>query len=109
MFVRTRGQRCVIDEQKIKDEAHYYDGKWVLTTNTGHSASEVVLKYKQLWMVEVMFRSMKSLLGTRPMFHKCDATIRGHLFCSFLALPVPGIAGSAGLPGLGAGMGRCDP
>ena len=23
---------------------------------------------------------------TRPIFHKCDETIRGHVFCSFLAL-----------------------
>jgi transposase len=29
---------------------------------------------------------MKSLLDTRPIFHKCDETIRGHVFCSFLAL-----------------------
>ncbi|HDH98980.1 MAG TPA: hypothetical protein ENF70_07620, partial [Deltaproteobacteria bacterium] len=43
-------------------------------------------RYKQLWMVEAIFRSMKSLLETRPIFHKCDATIRGHVFCSFLAL-----------------------
>jgi transposase len=49
-------------------------------------SGEVALKYKQLWMVEEMFRSMKSLLDTRPMFHKCDETIRGHVFCSFLAL-----------------------
>jgi len=84
-FVRTQGQRFVLDEQKIKDEARY-DGKWVLTTNTKLSAPEVALKYKQLWMVEAIFRSMKSLLETRPIFHKCDATIRGHVFCSFLAL-----------------------
>jgi hypothetical protein len=84
-FVRTRGERFVLDEQKIKDEARY-DGKWVLTTNTELSAPEVALKYKQLWMVEAIFRSMKSLLETRPIFHKCDATIRGHVFCSFLAL-----------------------
>ncbi len=37
-------------------------------------------------MVEDVFRSMKSLLDTRPIFHKCDETIRGHVFCSFLAL-----------------------
>ena len=84
-FVRTRGKRFVIDEQKIKDEARY-DGKWVLTTNIKLSAQDVALKYKQLWMVEAIFRSMKSLLETRPIFHKCDATIRGHVFCSFLAL-----------------------
>ncbi len=36
--------------------------------------------------VEQLFRSAKSLLATRPIFHKRDATIRGHVFCSFLAL-----------------------
>jgi len=25
-------------------------------------------------------------LQTRPIYHKCDETIRGHVFCSFLAL-----------------------
>jgi hypothetical protein len=29
---------------------------------------------------------MKSVLETRPVYHKCDETIRGHVFCSFLAL-----------------------
>jgi transposase len=46
----------------------------------------VALKYKQLWMVEHVFRSTKSILETRPIWHKCDETIRGHVFCSFLAL-----------------------
>ncbi len=26
------------------------------------------------------------MLATRPIFHKLDGTIRGHVFCSFLAL-----------------------
>jgi len=60
--------------------------KWVLTTNLDLSAREVAPKYKQLWTVEEMFRSMKSLLETRPIFYKCDETIRGHVFCLFLAL-----------------------
>ena len=37
-------------------------------------------------MVESIFRSAKSLLETRPIYHKVDDTIRGHVFCSFLAL-----------------------
>jgi hypothetical protein len=37
-------------------------------------------------MVEHWFRSCKTLLQTRPIYHRCDATIRGHVFCSFLAL-----------------------
>ena len=84
-YLRAGGKQFTVDEDKIKEEARY-DGKWVLTTNTDLPAREVALKYKQLWMVEDVFRSMKSLLDTRPIYHKCDETIRGHVFCSFLAL-----------------------
>jgi hypothetical protein len=28
----------------------------------------------------------KTLLATRPIFHRTDAAIRGHVFCTFLAL-----------------------
>src|SRR5512147_1464813 len=74
-----------IDEAKIAQDARY-DGKWVLRTNTDLDAAEVALQYKQLWMVEQWFRSCKTLLQTRPIYHRCDETIRGHVFCSFLAL-----------------------
>ena len=37
-------------------------------------------------MVEDLFRTTKSILETRPIYPKCDETIRGHVFCSFLAL-----------------------
>lgn len=84
-FLKTRETTFEIDYKKCREEARY-DGKWVLRTNTGLSSKEVALKYKELWMVEAIFRSMKSLLQTRPIYHKCDETIRGHVFCSFLAL-----------------------
>ena len=74
-----------IDEAKVAEDARY-DGKWVLRTNTEWDSADVALQYKQLWMVEQWFRSCKSLLQTRPIYHKCDETIRGHVFCSFLAL-----------------------
>ncbi len=74
-----------IDPEKIEREERF-DGKWVLRTNTDLDTAEVALRYKQLWTVEHMFRSVKSLLSTRPIYHKCDETIRGHVFCSFLAL-----------------------
>jgi len=75
----------VIDEAKVKNEARY-DGKWILRTNTTLPADVVALTYKQLWVVEDIFRTMKSTLETRPIYHKRDETIRGHVFCSFLAL-----------------------
>jgi hypothetical protein len=45
-----------------------------------------MLVYKQLWTVERTFRTTKSLLETRPIYHKLDETIRGHVACTFLAL-----------------------
>jgi transposase len=74
-----------IDVDKIKYESRF-DGKWVLTTNTDLSAKKVALKYKELWQVERVFRDVKSLLETRPVYHQRDENIRGHVFCSFLAL-----------------------
>ena len=74
-----------VDEAKLAEDARY-DGKWVLRTNTELDTAEVALQYKRLWAVEHWFRSCKSLLQTRPIYHKCDETIRGHVFCSFLAL-----------------------
>ena len=86
-FLKTQGTRFAIDEAKITEDARY-DGKWVLRTNTGLAMDVAALAYKHLWMVEAIFRSMKSLLETRPIYHQKDATIRGHVFCSFLALLV---------------------
>ena len=74
-----------INQQKIEEEARF-DGKWVIRTNTTLSPEKVALKYKELWQVEYIFRDMTSLLDTRPVFHQHDETIRGHVFCSFLAL-----------------------
>lgn len=74
-----------IDNSKVMEEERY-DGKWVLTTNLNMPADRIALKYKELWMVEHIFRDVKSILETRPVYHKVDETIRGHVFCSFLAL-----------------------
>jgi hypothetical protein len=78
-------RRFQIDEDKIKAQEKY-DGLWVLQTDLDLPAKEVALRYKELWMVEQIFRTMKSILENRPIYHKADATIRGHVFCSFLAL-----------------------
>jgi len=84
-YLKAERDSFAIDPKKVKEEERY-DGKWVLLTNTDLPPAEVALQYKQLWTVETLFRSVKSLLQTRPIYHKCDETIRGHVFCSFLAL-----------------------
>ena len=85
-YLKSGKTHFEIDQQKIKSEARY-DGKWVLRSDLDElSAEDVALRYKQLWMVEDCIRSIKSILETRPIFHHHDETIRGHVFCSFLAL-----------------------
>jgi transposase len=84
-FVKVTKESVALDEDKINADVKF-DGIWVLTTNTKLKAREVALKYKELWMVEHTFRDMKSVIDTRPIYHKRDETIRGHVFCSFLAL-----------------------
>ncbi len=84
-YVKVEKDSVWIDFEKVKNEARF-DGKWVLRTNTDLAADKVALKYKELWQVERVFRDVKSILDTRPIYHKCDDTIRGHVFCSFMAL-----------------------
>ena len=78
-------EHFAIDLDKVKEEKKF-DGVFVLRTNTDLNPLEAMLCYKQLWTVEQTFRTAKHLLSTRPIFHKLDETIRGHVFCSFLAL-----------------------
>ena len=80
-----KGGHFEVDEPAIAQDARF-DGIWVLRTNTDLENEAVALAYKNLWMVEDLFRTTKSILDNRPIYHKCDETIRGHVFCSFLAL-----------------------
>jgi hypothetical protein len=84
-YLKVEKNSARIDRDKVETEARF-DGKWVLTTDTMLSAEAVALKYKELWQVERVFRDMKSILETRPVYHQNDAAIAGHVFCSFLAL-----------------------
>ena len=85
-YLKTISEKhFAIDPDKIEEEKKL-DGIFVLRTNTDLNPLEAMLCYKQLWTVEQTFRTAKHLLATRPIFHKLDETIRGHVFCSFLAL-----------------------
>ncbi len=85
MYLKAEKDSVSIDRDKIEQESRF-DGKWVLKTNTRLPSEQVALKYKELWQVEQVFRDMKSVLETRPIYHQTDEAIRGQVFCSFLAL-----------------------
>jgi hypothetical protein len=74
-----------IDPARVAEDARF-DGIYVLRTNSKLPVLSIALAYRQLWKVEAIFRTAKSILETRPIYHQSDAAIAGHLFCSFLAL-----------------------
>ena len=83
---KTRGERAFeIDTGKLAEEARL-DGIFVLRTNADVSPLQAVLRYRELLQVEQLFRQSKAVFDTRPIFHSSDAAIRGHVFCTFLAL-----------------------
>ena len=56
--------------------------------------------YATLTDVEAVFRSLKSELGLRPIFHRKEARAEGHLFIAVLPLVLRGIAGDDRFDGL---------
>ena len=74
-----------VDPGKLAEEARF-DGVFVLRTNARLTPLQAMLRYRDLLQVEALFRTAKATLDTRPIFHSSDAAIRGHVFCSFLAL-----------------------
>jgi hypothetical protein len=85
-YLRATSKKAFeIDPGKLADEARY-DGVFVLRTNARITPLQAVLRYRDLIQVEQLFRSAKTLMRTRPIYHSSDAAIRGHVFCSFLAL-----------------------
>jgi Transposase DDE domain len=85
-YLRTTSKNVFeIDIGKLAEEARY-DGIFVLRTNARITPLQAVLRYRDLIQVEQLFRTAKALMRTRPIYHSSDAAIRGHVFCSFLAL-----------------------
>jgi transposase len=85
-YLRTTAKKAFeIDPGKLAEEARY-DGLFVLRTNARITPLQAVLRYRDLMQVEQLFRTAKALMRTRPIYHSSDAAIRGHVFCSFLAL-----------------------
>ena len=62
-------------------------GHYVLrTSHTEWSVEDTVRTYWRLTELEVTFRSLKSELGLRPIWHQLRKRIEGHLFIAVLAL-----------------------
>jgi hypothetical protein len=83
-YVRAVGGVVRLDRERIEDDARY-DGKWVLRTNSDLLTTEAALAYKGLWQVEQAFRTLKTPLELRPIYHWTESRVRGHITVCFLA------------------------
>lgn len=85
-FLQSTGpETYILDKEKVK-QAELYDGFLAISTNNENlSIAEVLEQYKQLYKIEHSFRSLKSHLETRPMFHWTDKRIEGHICLCYMA------------------------
>ena len=83
-YLKREGANPEIDLKKVHEDARF-DGKWVLRTTTSLPPEQVALAYRGLWRVESAFRTLKTPLELRPLFHTSEAGIRGHVQACVLA------------------------
>src|SRR5882762_10084255 len=61
------------------------EGAYLLRTNlTGNGAADLWKKYMQLTEVEAAFRTLKSELAIRPLFHQLEKRVKAHVLVAFL-------------------------
>jgi hypothetical protein len=82
----TPGGLLRIDAAAVKTEQKL-DGKYLLRATDPHlSTQDIALGYKQLYEVERGWRSMKTELDLRPVYHRLEERIRAHVILCWLAL-----------------------
>lgn len=88
----TRTGKPVIDQAKVRAQERL-DGKFVVHSNDDTlNAEDIALGYKQLQRVEEAWRTLKSGLRLRPVYHHAPHRIHAHVFLTVLALLLERIA-----------------
>jgi len=74
-----------VDKKKLQ-EAEWHDGHYLLRSNlTAGDPSVLWTRYVQLTQIESVFRSLKSELGIRPIYHQLEHRADAHILIAFLA------------------------
>src|SRR6202162_863208 len=77
--------RFHMDKKKLQ-EAEWRDGHYLLRSNlTAGDPSVLWARYVQLTQIESVFRSLKSELGIRPIYHQLEHRADAHILIAFLA------------------------
>jgi transposase len=74
-----------VDKEKLR-KAELRDGHYLLRSNLVSENPSVLWEcYIQLTQVEAAFRTLKSELGLRPIYHQVEKRVEAHIFVAFLA------------------------
>jgi hypothetical protein len=74
-----------LDKEKLK-KAERRDGHYLLRSNlVGEDPSVLWERYVQLTQIEAAFKTLKSELGLRPIYHQLEKRMEAHIFVAFLA------------------------
>ena len=74
-----------VDKNKLR-QAELRDGHYLLRSNlTAEDPAVLWTRYIQLTNIEAAFRSLKSDLGLRPIYHRKESRVEAHIFVAFLA------------------------
>jgi transposase len=77
----------VTPENKTRKLEEKIDGKLVVESSCADlNAQELIARYKELADIERAFRTLKSTLEIRPIYHWTEKRIRAHVFICVLAL-----------------------
>lgn len=77
--------RFEVDKAKLR-QAEQRDGHYLLRSNlTAEGPAVLWTRYVQLTQIEAVFRSLKSELGIRPVYHRLEHRVDAHIMIAFLA------------------------
>ena len=73
------------DRKKLRN-AWFQEGAYLLRTNLQeHDPEKLWRQYMQLIEIEAVFRTLKSELNLRPIFHRIQSRVEAHILIAFLA------------------------
>lgn len=75
----------VLDEDKLQNDAVWDGMHAIVTTDRTSSATQLLARYRRLWVIEDSFRLMKHNLAIRPIYHFKPERIKAHIGICFLA------------------------
>lgn len=77
--------RFAVNKTKLR-QAEQRDGHYLLRSNlTAEDPAVLWTRYVQLTQIESVFRSLKSELGIRPVYHRLERRVDAHIMVAFLA------------------------